>query len=71
MSRLRTFGAFWYDFVVGDDWRIALGVAVGLATTALLAHATDVPAWWALPAMVIGGLVLSLHRASSPPKDPS
>ena len=36
MSRLRAFAAFWYDFVVGDDWRLALGVVVGLATTAVL-----------------------------------
>ena len=34
--RLRSFGAFWYDFVVGDDWRGAAAVALALATTALL-----------------------------------
>ena len=26
---LRSFGAFWWDFIVGDDWRIAAGVVVG------------------------------------------
>lgn len=32
MSFLRAFGKFWYDFVIGDDWKIAVGVvtAVGL-----------------------------------------
>lgn len=27
---------FWYDFLVGDDWRIALGVVCVLAAGALL-----------------------------------
>ena len=32
----RGFGRFWYDFVVGDDWRIALGVVLVLAAGAVL-----------------------------------
>ena len=28
MRRLRRFGTFWWDFVIGDDWRIAAGVIV-------------------------------------------
>ena len=31
MRFLRAFGRFWYDFVVGDDWRIAVGVVLVLA----------------------------------------
>ena len=31
MRLLRAFVRFWLDFIVGDDWRIALGVAVVLA----------------------------------------
>ena len=39
MSRwLRSFGAFWYDFIIGDDWRGAAVVAAALAATALLVH---------------------------------
>lgn len=45
MRRLRAFGAFWYDFVVGDDWRIALGVVLALGATAALV-AAGVNAWW-------------------------
>jgi hypothetical protein len=30
------FGRFWWDFIVGDDWRIAVGVVVVLAAGALL-----------------------------------
>ena len=56
---LRSFGAFWWDFVVGDDWRIAAGVVVGLAVTAALAH-DDITAWWVLPVVVALILGLSL-----------
>lgn len=30
---LRAFGQFWYDFIIGDDWKIAVGVVVALAIT--------------------------------------
>jgi hypothetical protein len=36
MRFLRAFGRFWYDFVVGDDWRIAAGVVLVLAAGAVL-----------------------------------
>ena len=42
ISRLRAFGAFLYDFVIGDDWRVAVGVVVALAITYWLSHATKV-----------------------------
>ncbi len=32
MTHLRTFGRFWYDFIIGDDWRLALGVTVSIAS---------------------------------------
>ncbi len=65
MSRwLRSFGAFWYDLVIGDDWRGAAVVAAALALTALLAHAAKVNAWWLLPAAVIAALGWSLRRAT-------
>jgi hypothetical protein len=34
------FGRFWWDFVIGDDWRIAAGVAVVLAGGAVLVGGT-------------------------------
>jgi O-antigen ligase len=36
MRFLRGFGRFWYDFIVGDDWRIAAGVVLVLAAGAAL-----------------------------------
>jgi hypothetical protein len=53
MKWIRSFAFFWYDFVVGDDWLLAVGVIVGLGLTALLAHATSVAAWWVAPIVVI------------------
>ena len=41
--RLRAFLAFWYDFVIGDDWLVAAGVAGGLALTYALSRSA-VPA---------------------------
>jgi hypothetical protein len=39
MSVVRGFLRFWYDFIVGDDWRIALGVVLVLSAGALLVAA--------------------------------
>jgi hypothetical protein len=61
MKALRRFGTFWWDFVVGDDWRIAVGVVAALGVSAALA-ATGVPAWWLLPSAVALLLYVSLRR---------
>jgi hypothetical protein len=63
MSWLRSFGWFVWEFVVGDDWRIAVGVVVALAVTALVAD-TGVPAWWVLPVATAGVLAGSVWRAA-------
>jgi lysylphosphatidylglycerol synthetase-like protein (DUF2156 family) len=62
MRWVRSFAEFIYDFVVGDDWRLALGVVVGLALTAGLSHRGS-SAWWVLPVVVAAGFALSLRRA--------
>jgi hypothetical protein len=63
-SRLRAFGAFWYDFVIGDDWVVAAGVVVGLLGTWGL-HEAGVVAWWLLPLLLLVLLPVSLARAIS------
>lgn len=63
LGRLRAFAHFWYDFVVGDDWQVAVGVAVALAITYGISR-TSVPAWWILPATVALLLPISLWRAA-------
>jgi hypothetical protein len=64
-SRLRQFLHFWYDFIVGDDWRVALAVVVALAVTYGLSR-TTVAAWWVLPVAIGVFLPLSLWRATRP-----
>lgn len=65
MSRLAAFVRFLWDFVVGDDWRIAAAVAVALGVTALVAG-TSVAAWWVLPVAVAAVLALSVWHAAAP-----
>jgi hypothetical protein len=62
--RLRAFGAFWYDFVIGDDWVVAGGVVAGLLATWGL-HSAHVPAWWVLPLLLVVLLPVTLARAMS------
>jgi hypothetical protein len=40
---VKGFGRFWWDFIVGDDWRIAAGVVVVLTGGALLVANTSAP----------------------------
>lgn len=61
--RLKAFGAFWYDFVVGDDWRIATGVVVMLAVTWAVSHSA-LPSWWLLPLAIAIVLPISCWRAA-------
>lgn len=63
MNRIESLVRFIWDFIVGDDWRIALGVIVALGVTALVTD-TSVSAWWILPVGVAGVLALSVWRAA-------
>jgi hypothetical protein len=38
MGYVRAFFAFWYDFLIGDDFGIAVGVVIVLPVVALIAH---------------------------------
>jgi len=58
----RAFGAFWYDFIVGDDWLVAVGVVAALAATYGLSR-TSIAAWWVVPVVVGVLLPVSLKRA--------
>jgi hypothetical protein len=63
MRFLRSFARFWWNFVVGDDWRVATGLAGALALTWLLTS-NDVNVWWLLPLAVAFLLVESVLRES-------
>jgi hypothetical protein len=61
-SLLMGFLRFWYDFIVGDDWTVAVGVIIALAVTSVLIH-RSVSAWWLMPLAVGLLLFTSLRRA--------
>ena len=63
MARLKAFGAFWYDFVIGDDWVLAAGVVLALAATALVATGSST-GWWIMPAAIVILLPLSIWRGT-------
>jgi hypothetical protein len=59
MKWLAQFGKFWYDFIVGDDWRIAVGVVITIAATYVAAH-HDANWWLLLPLAVAALLTVSV-----------
>jgi uncharacterized membrane protein len=61
-SRLRGFGLFWYDFVIGDDWQIAAGVALGLALVFVLSTVSTA-AWIVAVAVIALLLPWGIRRA--------
>jgi hypothetical protein len=63
MRYIVAFARFWFDFIVGDDWRVAVAVIAALALTAVLAH-HGVAAWWLMPLAVVAILLGSLRRAT-------
>lgn len=63
VGKIKAFGAFAYDFVIGDDWSAALGVVIALAVIYGLSHAAKVSAWWLMPVVLVVLLPFSLWRA--------
>jgi hypothetical protein len=43
MEFIRGFGRFWYDFLIGDDWKIAAAVVTTLAIGAVVLVTLDPP----------------------------
>ena len=51
---------FWYDFIIGDDWRVAAGIVIGFFIT----HAAGISSWWIIPLVVGAMLSFTLHEAT-------
>ena len=62
MGKLKSFGLFWYDFVIGDDPLVAVLVIAALGGTAALSTHTTA-SWWLLPVIVTLALAATLARA--------
>lgn len=61
MDAVIGFFRFWYDFIIGDDWLIALVVALALVVIKVAANTS---LWWLLPVAVACVLAASLMRAA-------
>jgi len=61
MRWITAFVRFWYDFIIGDDWRIAVGVLATVIATDVAAH-HGFDWWWLLPLTVAGLLAASVSH---------
>jgi hypothetical protein len=62
MTWVGRFARFWYDFVVGDEWRVAAIVLLAVGATVGAVH-LGWNGWLILPLAVAGTLVVSAWRA--------
>jgi hypothetical protein len=58
----RAFGRFWYDFVIGDDWKIAVSVVSALVVLLILILATSLSD---AALTVVGGVLIVLFFSIS------
>jgi hypothetical protein len=63
MRFIAAFFAFWYDFIIGDDWTVAAGVVIALIVTGVLVLA-GFTVWWLMPLVVLVLLGLSVQRVA-------
>ncbi len=63
MTSIRAFGDFWFDFLIGDDWRGTVGILLAFIATAMLNH-SGVTCWWVLPVAVTALLPFNLMRVT-------
>lgn len=62
MKFLKSFGQFWYDFIIGDDWKIAVAVVVSLL---ILLGAMTLGLFGDAGLTVFGGVVIVVAFAVS------
>lgn len=58
MGFIRGFARFWYDFLIGDDWKIAAAVVTTLSVGALVLLAFD-PSDWVFTSAMAAGLMIA------------
>lgn len=63
INSLKAFGEFWYDFIIGDDWTIAVGIVIAFFGTEWLKGSTG-QSWYLLPIATALLVSNSLVRAT-------
>ena len=66
-SRLAAFGKFWYDFIIGDDWQVAAGVALAFVLTFVVSTFSSL-AWIVTAVFVLALIPYGVFRAVREPK---
>jgi hypothetical protein len=56
-----SFGRFWYDFIIGDDWVAAAGVLVMLGGAYGLLQ-VGIPAFWFGPVAILLTALVTVRR---------
>jgi len=65
MRFVKAFGAFWYDFIIGDDWKIAVAVVLSLTITGSVMAGVHSSVGSLTPWTVFGaGLILAFFAIS-------
>jgi hypothetical protein len=66
MKYITGFFTFWYDFIVGDAWEVAVGVLASLLLMYMVAHYAGAQAGatvvYLLPVLIVALLWYSLFR---------
>jgi len=63
INGIKAFGEFWYDFIIGDDWTIAVGIVLAFFGTEWLKGSTG-QSWYLLPIATALLVSNSLVRAT-------
>jgi uncharacterized membrane protein len=58
---VKSFGAFWYDFIIGDDWRIAAGIVISFVLTHAISSSLAF-GWYIIPFATVSLISYSLAR---------
>ena len=60
---IKAFAGFWFDFLIGDDWRGTLGILCAFFLTSWLSN-MGTAAWWVLPLTIAALMPFNLMRVT-------
>jgi uncharacterized membrane protein len=63
IGSIKAFGDFWFDFLIGDDWRGTVGLIIAFILTGWL-NRSDTASWWIVPTAVMVLMPFNLLRVT-------
>lgn len=64
MKYVRAFFMFWYRFIIGDDWTVAVLISAALLLAWGLIQIGFRPVYWLVPIVVLLTLAFSVYRTA-------